>query len=483
MSVRIEEHRVATTIDINFEPRIIFTAPWEPIVVRRGDALGLRAIADQFADAVAPDLSNRVRDGRWVTILAWCLSRSQEVFHASGGRSLETRSQQRERYAWLRPLELMWIARTIALAEDWRNRPLAGQRRVRPWYQDDDQSTDRFGMSQDQFRAYRQTGTYGGYRLAFRKWPNMTVSGDGWTPAAATNKLAKWLDQRLGTAKPPWPLHVGDGDDESISCQSAKLCRGKEHRWWLKQWKAFDCCGKNAEKNTLPRRKNDFALLPEAHLLQPLVFGEDPNGLRRRKVALAIARSHATTHIEICDHLSKAFHDDRAISLLPRFSRLADAGMVAMDLVAKSLQSDCKVKLTEVSSNPAAGAICEELVAAAQDWLEGAEMSLRHIESAHRFARAIPSAQTVKCLQSLLEYHEVYGGGLRWFVLRNGWVEPRTLPRVNSSRYRFRLWSLSRLAAQCGVLHNMPLALRHDVEADEDEVEEDGDEVEEDGDE
>jgi hypothetical protein len=125
------------------------------VIVRRGDALGLRALADQFADTIAPDLSNRVRDGRWVTILAWCLVRSHEVFHASGGRSVATRAQQHERYAWLRPLELMWVARTIALAqEDWHHRSLAGQRRVRPWYEYDRQFTDRFGMSVDQFRAY-----------------------------------------------------------------------------------------------------------------------------------------------------------------------------------------------------------------------------------------------------------------------------------------------------------------------------------------
>jgi hypothetical protein len=106
-------------------------------------------LTDQFANAIAPHLSNRVRDGRWVTILAWCLARSQEVFHASGGRSVTTRAQQRERYAWLRPLELMWVARTIALASDWRLRSLAGRRSVRPWYEDDMQRTDRFGMSED----------------------------------------------------------------------------------------------------------------------------------------------------------------------------------------------------------------------------------------------------------------------------------------------------------------------------------------------
>ena len=97
---------MAIRAELESEPRFFFTAPWEPVVVRRGDALGLRALADQFAEAMAPDLSNRVRDGRWVTILAWSLARSQEVFHASGRRSVGTRDQQRERYAWLRPLEI-----------------------------------------------------------------------------------------------------------------------------------------------------------------------------------------------------------------------------------------------------------------------------------------------------------------------------------------------------------------------------------------
>ena len=64
----------------------------------------------------------------------------------------------------------------------------------------------------------------------------------------------------------------------------------------------------------------------------------------------------------------------------------------------------------------------------------------------------------------------MYGGGLRWFVLRNDRVEPCTPWRGGSSRYRFRLWSLCRLAAQCGVLRDMPIALREDAEAEEDET-------------
>jgi hypothetical protein len=441
------------------------------VIVRRGDALGLRALADQFADAIAPDLSNRVRDGRWVTILAWCLVRSQEVFHASGGRSVATRTQQHERYAWLRPLELMWVARTIALAaEDWRDRSLAGQRRVRPWYEYYGQTSERFGMSADQFRAYRQTGMYGGYRVTFRKWPGMTVLADGWTPGPATIRLAKWLDSRLGVARPPSALHAGEADEHSLSTRSAKRGRGEEHRWWLRQWTAFDQGGKNADLNTLPRRKDDFQQLPEADLLKPLVFGEDRNGKRRLDVAREVERASARDHIEVCKHLGRAFYDDSTFALLPCFSRLADAGMAAMDLLAKSLQKDSRVRLADAATHAQAAPICEELMASAQEWRQSARMQLRHIETAHRFAGAIPSARPVECLGALLQHHETYGGGLRWFVLRNGWIEPRTPWRGGSSRYRFRLWSLCRLAAQCGVLRDMPSALLGDVEAEDDEA-------------
>jgi hypothetical protein len=460
---------LATEADIDYEPRLLFTAPWEPVVVRRGDALGLRALADQFAEALAPGLSNRVRDGRWITILAWCLARSQEVFHASGGRSVGTRAEQRERYAWLRPLELMWVARTIALAEDWRERSLAGQRRVSAWYEFDEQSTDRFGMSEDQFRAYRQTGRYGGYRVAFRNWPGMTVLGNGWTPGPLTIRLAQWLDGKLGAAQPPWTLSAGDDDEDSVSPRSAKLGRGKEHHWWLRQWPMFAQGGKNAELSTLPRRNDDFAELPEANHLKAMMFGKDQNGKKRLGVATELGKASARDHIEVCEHLSRAFASDNTFTLLPRFSRLADAGMAAMELIANSLQNDIQVKLADVAALPAAIPICDKLVAAAQEWRRHAQIQVRHIESAHRFASAMTSAQPIQCLRTLLRHHEVYGGGLQWFVLRNGRVEPRTPWRGGSSRYRFRLWSLCRLAAQCGVLPNMPRALL----AEDDPAEED----------
>jgi len=439
--------------------------------VRRGDALGLRALADEFADAVAPDLSNRVRDGRWVTILAWCLARSHEVFHASGGRSVTTRTEQRERYAWLRPLELMWVARTISLAKDWKERSLAGQRSVKPWFKDDDQSTDRFGMSDDQFRAYRQTGEYGGYRVAFRKWPGMTVLGDGWTPAKATIQLAKWLDDRLRTATPPWRLHAGEGAENGFPTPD-KRSLGKEHGWWLRQWRTFARGGTRFDENTLPRRRDDFGTLPEAAQLRPLLFGDDTNGKRRLNTAREVARAAASSHLEVCEHLGRVFGAGVAFALLPRFSRLADAGMAAMDLLATPLQSDSRADLAVLAARPEAKSICTELMAAAVQWRKTARADphhIRHVETAHRFADAIISSRPSECLRALLQYHEMHGGGLRWFVLRDNWIEPRTPWRAGASRYRFRLWPLCRLAAQCGVIRNMPRALLADDAADADE--------------
>ncbi|MHB1422254.1 MAG: hypothetical protein ACYC3I_03455 [Gemmataceae bacterium] len=464
---------MATQSDFDSEPRLFFTEPWEPVIVRRGDALGLRALADQFADALAPDLSNRVRDGRWVTILAWCLARSQEVFHASGEHSVATRSQQQARYAWLRPLELMWVARTLTLTEDRKGRQLAGVRSVKRWLEGGKRPTDRFGMTVDQFRAYRQTGMYGGYRLAFRRWPGMTEQGDGWTPGKATIQLAKWLDKKLGAARPPWALHASGEEEDSLSTRSAKLGRGREHWWWLQKWTTFDQSGSSADQNTLPRRKDDEKL-PESDHLKPLLFGDDKHGTLRLKVAGEVEKTPATDHIGVCEHLGRAFASDPIFVLLPRFSRLADAGTKAMDLVAQSLQNEVHVDLADVAARSEAASICEELMAAAQKWREKPSMQipLPHIATADCFADAIRSAQPVECLRALLQHHEMYGGGLRWFVLRNGSVELRTPWRGGSSRYRFRLWPLCRLATQCGVLREMPRALREDVEATEDETSE-----------
>lgn len=449
-------------------PHLLFTAPWDPLVVRRGDALGLRALTDVFADALAPDLSNRIHDGRWVTILSWCLVRSHAVFQAAGGRSLVTRAEQQARYAWLRPLELLWVARTIRLAETTKGRSLAGQRRVRLWL-DGEQRAERFGMSVDQFRAYRQTGMYGGYRLAFRRWPGMTVGRDGWTPGPSVLALAKWLDEKLKAAQPPWRLHP-DADEAGISAASARKGIGKEDEWWLRKWQTVFERGPRADEDTLPQGRDDISKLPEAKLLLPVLFGDHPAGQRRAHVARAAGLSSAEQHLDLCRHLATAFKADPTIALLPTFSRLADAGMAAMNVVATAVRARGRVELQQVAALADARPRCKELADAALAWRRVSPPDLQHIQTAHRFAAAITSGEPAACLRALLEHHEAYGGGLRWFVLRKGVVEPRTALHPGSSLYRFRLWALCRLAVQCGLIADMPQAVLESREEDEEEA-------------
>src|SRR5437867_3917559 len=158
----------------------------------------------------------------------------------------------------------------------------------------------------------------------------------------------------VGSARRPWPLHLGDADEDSLSTRSAKLHRGAEYRWWLQRWNTFDKRVRGTDENTLPRRRNDLAKLPEVELLKPLVFGSDTFGNRRFEVARETQRVSASDHIELCKHLSRVFVNDRRITLLPRFSRLADAGMAAMDLIAKALSNESGVALTRVAALPAA---------------------------------------------------------------------------------------------------------------------------------
>jgi hypothetical protein len=56
------------------------------------------------------------------------------------------------------------------------------------------------------------------------------------------------------------------------------------------------------------------------------------------------------------------FRHEPETSLLPAFSRLADAGMAAMGVVAKVLTDKSSVSLEEVASSPGAVAICNKLL-------------------------------------------------------------------------------------------------------------------------
>ena len=224
----------------------------------------------------------------------------------------------------------------------------------------------------------------------------------------------------------------------------------------------------------MPRSRDDVEVLPEAKWLTPIIFGSETQRERRRAVVKELETAEATTHLGLCEHLahSRTFSDDPIISHLAHFSRLADAGMEAMDFVKQSVDGakGSSITLADVAAKRDAKSTCKELCNAARDWLRFAATEhrfdgLSHIESADDFARAFSSEASSACLKALLQYHAQHGGGVLWFELRDGRVEPRSVPtKAASARYRFRLWSLCRLATQCGVLKAMPRAFDSGVD-------------------
>lgn len=111
-----------------------FSAPYEAPMVRRGDPLGLRLAAARYADALAPSLSNRTLDARWLTISACMLVLANDVWRRRGNSAPAglSRRAAADLFGWMEPIELLWIARTLSLV-DIEGRQLPGQRAVRRW--------------------------------------------------------------------------------------------------------------------------------------------------------------------------------------------------------------------------------------------------------------------------------------------------------------------------------------------------------------
>ena len=93
---------------------------------------------------------------------------------------------------------------------------------------------------------------------------------------------------------------------------------------------------------------------------------------------------------------------------------------------------------------------------------------IQHLDRADRLAKAVCEVGSADRLRALLIYHELHGGGLRWFLLSGDAVVPLAPPSAQSSRYGFRLWALCRVAAQCGVINKIPSGLANEA-ADGDE--------------
>ena len=426
-----------------------FTAPWYPTPIRRGDALGFRAGADYFADLLAPGLSNATSDARWISLLSWCLYWSHVVWCKAGGGDLSRGEGQRARYAWLRPLELLWVDRTLESGQT--TGQLRGRRSIERWRKAGRQSPN-FAMSPDQFRRYRQVGTYGAYRVVLRTVGLTT--GDGWTPAETARKLAKIVndslpaDVRLQHENFPRSTKWGHWTDD-------------EARYWVRQgWPdAFTKAG----IGPLPTADNAISKrLPEAErrVLEPLLFGAEST---RRVTAEALAGAKgAPSHADLCDILASSDAlskkiEPESLAPLPAFTRFADASMDAMRGLWSEINTDDAAQAPAIKKLACSSEVRSNLEMVRETgaaWLHAPARSMfPHDDVITRMAEAMQAAKTpIEQLRVFVYHHHEHGGGRHWFREQEGKIVPLVADTgIAASDYRFRLRPLIRLAAQCGV--------------------------------
>ncbi|MGD0838848.1 MAG: hypothetical protein ABSB49_19610 [Polyangia bacterium] len=425
-----------------------FTAPWDPVPIRRGDALGFRAGADYFADLLAPGLSNNTSDARWVSILSWCLRWSHVAWRSAGGGDLTRRNDQLARYAWLRPLELLWVDRALEAGQD--TGQLRGRRSVERWRRTDRRHPN-FDMTPDQFRRYRQVGTYGAYRVVFRTIPGLTMGGDGWTPAQTALKLADLVNDSLPRDARLKPEHFENGTKWGI-------WGGKEARYWIERgWSPLTRGGllptaaEAIHKRLPPKERN---------LLEPAIFA---SGCTRRVTAEVLASAQsAQTHAELCDALASSTAlsvkiEPASLVPLPSFTRFADAAMHTMRALWKEINHDEAQQAPSVDKLARSAELrdgLERLRQAATAWLcAPGRSTFPHESVVTRLADAMRAVATpAEQLRALSKHHHEHGGGLRWFREQAGKMVPLVPDTgIAATDYRFRLRPLARLAAQCGV--------------------------------
>lgn len=421
------------------------------MAIRRGDALGFRASADYFADLLAPGLSNATSDARWISILSWCLKWSHVAWTKAGGGDLTRRDDQRARYAWLRPLELLWVDRVLEFDEDATGQ-LRGRRSVKRW-RDSQRKLPNFAMSPDQLRRFRQVGTYGAYRVVMRTVPGLTI-GDGWTPDDTAIKLAKLVNDSLPREVRLEQKHFENGT------KWGGWSGGDEARYWVERgWQT----SRLKSGGLLPTPDDAVSKrLPdeERRLLEPALFGAESI---RRVVAEALASAEsAKSHADLCDVLANSDAVAKklkpgSLAPLPSFSRFADAAMHAMRGLWNEINQDKTEQAPSLEELARSMELRSRLVLVRETgdaWLRARGRStFPHDRVVTKLAEAMRTEKSpVQQLRTLERHHREHGAGRLWFREQGGKIVPLVADTgIAASDYRFRLRSLSRLAAQCGV--------------------------------
>ncbi len=451
------------------EPMIaewFFTAPVEDISARRGDPLGMRADAERMAEVLAPGLSNRTMDGRWLSIMCWALEQSHGASRAYGTVSddghVVTPGAAKEIYSWLRPLELLWVARTVKRTNDrGRGRQLPGVRGVRNWI-DCASKPERFGLAPSSYERYRFTGVYGAYRVALRSLPGLTDGGDGWRLGSLGRKLAAVVHGKTRCSR---------------SHLRRKGRRPTPERYWERE---FEWDHERAELLptvlAAPQRFDN----PERQLLEDVLFPPTEEaarphcaGARRRAVAEAAATSSATTRSALLADIARVLRRSAPVDdlvLASPFCELADAGVAAMNACWEAVRrggSAGFAPASDVLDDPKVKEAFRRLAEAARRWDRERSTKGREMREAGELADGVLKARSDRRQQfhALERHHNRFGRGLKWLALDGQRIKPLAPTRGgDASEYQFRLGALTRLAVQAGITDTIPVALRDSQE-------------------
>jgi hypothetical protein len=307
--------------------------------------------------------------------------------------------------------------------------------------------------------------------VVFRKVTGLTI-GDGWTPAETALKLAKLVNDNL----PPAARLHQKGLEIGTKWGHWK---GVEARYWLERgWQPSMA----AFGGFLPADRDSLRKpLPEVErlLMEHTLF--DAESVRRITAVVLASTKAARSHADLCIALANSPTLAEKISpgtltTLPAFSRVADAAMQAMRGLWTQINNDSTTQAPTIDKLARSVDLkfrLKQLQAEGQVWLETPDRSaFPHEHVVTRLAEAIRDASTpVEQLRALVAHHQEHGGGLRWFREQAGALVPLVADTgIPASEYRFRLRSLCRLAAQCGVANmNNALNILEGDRLDEDE--------------
>lgn len=308
-------------------------------------------------------------------------------------------------------------------------------------------------MSDDQFRRYRQVGTYGAYRVLFRTITGLTGEGDGWTPGDTALKLANIVNKSL-----PGAAQLKQERLETGTKWGA--WRDAETRYWIERgWREWVT---EAKHGILPTSIDTIRnRLPEEErsILSAALFTTDSNRLITAN-ALSAAKI-AQNHAELCDALANSSLYSSEVSAklapLPAFTRLADVAMDVMRTLWSEINRDREAQapsIEKLASSSDLQTKFEQLRNMSQEWLSApGREGFPHEPVATQLAQSMQNATSPsEQIRALAKHHNKSGGGRHWFRERAGALEPLVADTgIAASDYRFRLRALCLLAAQCGI--------------------------------